>query len=174
MRNRSFGFTLIELLGVIAIIVMLSTLVLAIAKHASDKADQSKVEADLEKWVTAAEKKFEATGYYSRPDTSGLPTKDPWGNAYDFAEIDVETGRACQVNRHSCPNQQKLQFIAWSLGPDGKAGVAGVNDDKEQRNNNDKNTDVWMDGGTPRTDIKEVGYGDDIVAGNCTIKKGFN
>ena len=161
------GFTLIELLAVITIILILASIALGIAKYATDHSRRARAEADLRRYQAAAEAHHKRCAHYSGINTGisqckGIDRTDPWGTAYGSTAFDVNTGRYTSGN-----SVGKQLYIFFSHGPDARPGAAEVDDDGDGR------VDETRDPGDNYDDVSEVGYGDDIVVGNTTIKRGF-
>lgn len=109
MRRRGLeeGFTLIEIMVVILILGLLATIVVQSLRGATDKAKQTKAEADISELKTALDRYYLDNGYYPttdqglqalvQPPTNGrVPANyeeggyvekvplDPWGNPYVY------------------------------------------------------------------------------------------
>lgn len=87
-----------------------------------------------------------------------------------------------------CPRMSRAfqEFIVFSLGPDRAPGYRGINDaasdpeypwQSHRHWNPSAPPDQWtgqgFDNENPQINISELGYGDDIVHGNSSRKRGF-
>ena len=121
------GFTLIEIMVVVVIIGMLATLILPKVLGRQDQAFQAKAKADIRS-LSSAVKLYKLDNFKYPVSSDGLAAlinggkdgrgyidrlpKDPWGNEYQYQS----------------PGQY-LDFDIWSVGADGRAGGAEVNQD---------------------------------------------
>lgn len=110
----------------------------------------------------------------------GIPSHDPWGTGYNIATFDPATGKRWPPNDGGIRQSSRIQeYIIFSLGPDTAPGYKQVNDDfddpeypwKSDPNWNQNLVDEYL--GCGNYQISEIGYGDDIVRGNCPVKRGF-
>jgi prepilin-type N-terminal cleavage/methylation domain-containing protein len=156
MRRLLKGFTLIEMLAVIAIILILASLSLSVAKYMRTKAQRSKAEAQLARMVQGYQRYMGDKGIYPAGpggeyfDTTAGAMTDPWGNVYRYRTF---------------PGDR--EFVVGSFGPDMKPGVANIDDDFSDLQH------PWRSNGVDVTLWTEFGYGDDIVRGDCTMKIRF-
>lgn len=159
MRPSIRGFTLIEMLGVIAIILILATLSLGIAKYAKLKAQRSRADAEMGRIEQACHRYMADKAIYPNSiDEIGseyvglsLESKtDPWGVLYRFSAL-----------------QSQREFVVGSFGPDMKPGVANYDDDRFDLQH------PWRSNGVDLTLWTEFGYGDDMVRGDCAMKIRF-
>lgn len=159
MRHSLKGFTLIELLGVIAIILILSAITLRISTYVRVKAARTKVEGAMAQMIQGCQRYMADYGKY--PDNLGASgysltaqaNTDPWGITYRYRKLNDR------------------EFVVGSFGPDMRPGIANFDDDMEDR---DPVTNVrinpWRVTGVDTSLWTELGYGDDIVAGDSSVK----
>jgi prepilin-type N-terminal cleavage/methylation domain-containing protein len=191
------GFTLVELLAVMVIVLILAMISFKIAGYVRRKAKYTKVESDLNELQMAASKYKEYKGSYynlfsagtsEASQNSGLPTRDPWGNSYQMTHIDrkdldiypnwnrnsfslgSDTNRYLEID---C-----MYYVAFSFGPDRAPGVRTVDDEKGLKNSvgevyGDNVKDRYSKGYNQPLTLREIGFGDDIVRGDCPIRKMF-
>jgi prepilin-type N-terminal cleavage/methylation domain-containing protein len=155
VKRNSHAFTLIEMLGVIAVILILASMILATAKYARNKAMRTKTEA---KMALALQ---EATRYRSDNEKypqylsdlpsfgNGMARLDAWNQNLLFRRLNDR------------------EFVIGSLGPDMRPGKARVDDDRPDM------LHPYRSNGVDVTIWTELGYGDDIVGGDSTIRIRF-
>jgi prepilin-type N-terminal cleavage/methylation domain-containing protein len=155
VKRNSHAFTLIEMLGVIAVILILASMILATAKYARNKAMRTKTEARIALAVQEATRYRTDREYYPQ-NLSDLPSfgnamsqLDPWNQYYRFRRLN------------------EREFVMGSFGPDMKPGKAGYDDDRYDL------LHPYRTNGVDVTLWTELGYGDDIVGGDSTIKIRF-
>ncbi len=119
--KKKRGFTLIEIMVVVVIIGMLATLILPKVLGRQDEAFIAKAKSDI-RAMSSASKLYKLDNFKYPAGLNDLVTggtkgrgyldkvpKDPWGNAYQYAN----------------PGSH-LEFDIWSLGADGTAGGTDV------------------------------------------------
>jgi general secretion pathway protein G len=121
--HDSRGFTLIELLIVIVVLGLLATI--ALPAYQSYKLrlqdgqavrDISEISMRLERWHTE--------NYQYPPDlaTLGAVQNDPWGNPYQYLNIEVGVPKG-KVRKDKNINPLNRDFDLYSMGPDGKTSL---------------------------------------------------
>lgn len=154
MRKLARGFSLIEMLGVVAIILILTTITLQVGKYVKIKAARTKAESVLAQMEQGCHRYMADKSYY--PDTlpnydaTDAAMTDPWGVRYRYR-----------------PFSQNREFVVASFGQDMKPGVANYDDDRNDPEH------PWRTNNADYTLWTETGYGDDIVRGDCTRKVRF-
>lgn len=124
-RNaRAAGFTLVELMIAITILATLAAIALPAYQRYIERARQGQAIRDIGELEMAIERfrTFNATLPASLAQLgAGLPTVDPWGNAYRYLAIDVvpppNTGA---VRRDRNLNPLNSDYDLYSSGPDGR------------------------------------------------------
>ncbi len=161
------SFTLIELLAVMAIILLLSTILLQVGKFARLKAQMTRANSDIERYMTGYTSYRSANGRY--PDNSAVSagadffescvSLDPWNRSYLYRLRIYLDGSNLITS--------ELEYNVGSLGPDGAPGRKGVDDDMADPSH------PYRSNGVDRTVWTEFGYGDDIVKGDSSTYKRF-
>lgn len=181
LKSLRSGFTLIEVLTVAFIIIILATISFRVAKYAVLKSKYSRCEGELSRFASAAENMRATSGSYlanvfGTEGATDLPQQDPWGSKYGYIAIDIErASNVCYIGGNYSPtprcsaqnvtlSRMYQEFAVFSRGPDTAPGVRLLNDDSYS------GTDYYNNGWP---DLGEIGYGDDVVLGNTTVKRGF-
>ncbi|NIM26828.1 MAG: prepilin-type N-terminal cleavage/methylation domain-containing protein [Gammaproteobacteria bacterium] len=137
------GFTLIELLVVLAMIVALSAIVIPVYQGYVDDARLAAVRKDMA-LISVHLDRFRTDNAGSLPDslaeTPASHLRDPWGNAYQFLNIeDADTAGLGMVRKDKNLVPLNTDYDLYSKGKDGESKApltaAASHDDIVRANN---------------------------------------
>ena len=123
MDTRKQGFTLLDLLVAITIIAIISAIATPIYTQFVDSANDAAATSDILEIQLAIDQFNAATFAYpdDLTELAGVPTVDPWGNAYSYLRIDGNPtpGIKGQQRKDKNLNPLNTDFDLFSVGKDG-------------------------------------------------------
>jgi general secretion pathway protein G len=137
--RRSIGYTLIEAMMVLAILGIASALAYPTYTGYFDKMDAADVERDFFNIGIKIETYFAMNGSYP-PDLAsiGMAKDDPWGNPYQYLNMDLADGNGDKRKDHNLV-PINTDYDLYSKGPDGMSSgpltASGSQDDIIRANN---------------------------------------
>lgn len=118
------GFTLLDLMIAVAIFALLGAVATPLYTTYADRARVSQASSDILE-IQLALDRFEANSF-NYPDAlnelAGVPTMDPWGNAYRYLRIEGNPTKGIKGKQRKDKNLNPLNsdFDLYSAGKDGK------------------------------------------------------
>ena len=115
------GYTLIEAMIAMAILAVIASLAYPTYSNYLERIDYSLVEKDFVEIDLKTEIYFVTNGAYP-PDlaTIGMQKDDPWGNPFQYLNMDLAQGNGQKRKDHNLV-PINTDYDLFSMGPDGKS-----------------------------------------------------
>lgn len=122
-KIRLLGFTLLELLIVMAIISTLASIAVYHYRIFIEQTQGIRADSDIEAIAKLIDEFREENGRYpdSLDELQGGPFIDPWGNPYQYVNIETADKKYWRRDRNNKPIN--TYYDLWSNGPDGDFSV---------------------------------------------------
>ena len=125
MDKRLHGFTLLDLLVAMVILVIVSGMAMPLYTAYVERANESQAITNIYE-IQLALDRFNAQNF-AYPDNlnelAGIPTVDPWGNAYSYLRIDGNNTPGLKGKQRKDKNLNPLNtdYDLFSSGEDGES-----------------------------------------------------